>query len=505
MANNFDPKNKSENQPLNTVNNDGLLWSQPKETKTERINDQFIGDNIGTQKYNQYKKSKPFLSTVNSFFRSVGVFTVLLVLLISGIFGYTLWKPQNDLSKWVVRNTVLKNYLTTGDSSNSSGAIINQETATNITGFLGLGDTNTNFQFAKPSEAKTSIQVVQIALPSVLSLSVREDSSRLGVSSLVSGTGFIVSEDGLVVTNKHVIASKCNDTSNSIKISGLSHDQKAYELELVSVDPVDDIAILKIKNTTNIKFSAVKFGDNNTTPVGSEVIAIGNVLGQLQNTVTKGIISGTNRTVETSKSDAIDDDCTLSKVTFIDNLIQTDAAINKGNSGGPLFDSSGLLVGMNTLGTTDSQNIGFAISSNLILTVLNNYKQTGNITRPRLGIYSRPITPLQKQESDWLPEDYGEILLNPSEVESAISKGSPAEKVGLQAGDVILQVNGEKLKATDQNPSPLRRAILSRKPEEEITLTVKKAVSGDAVSGFKYEAQNKDIKVILGSISFSIK
>jgi S1-C subfamily serine protease len=501
MAKIVDSNFKSEN----VEHTDGLLWSEPKKADSESINNQFIGKTSENLKYNKFENRKSFLSSISNFFRGVGIFTVMIVLIISGLFGYVLLKPESDLSKWIASNSAnwknfaLSNTSKPAENSNSNA----NNNATNQT--PTANDNVATFQFAKPTDSKTSTQVVQLALPSVLSLSVREDSSRLGVSSLVSGTGFIVSEDGLVITNKHVIASKCNDTRDSIKISGLSHDQKAYELDLVSVDPVDDIAILKIKNPSNIKFSAVKFADNNNIPVGSEVIAIGNVLGQLQNTVTKGIISGTNRTVETSRSNAIDDECTLSKVTFIDNLIQTDAAINKGNSGGPLFDSTGLLVGMNTLGTSDSQNIGFAISSNLILADLNNYQQTGKITRPRLGIYSRPITPLQKQESAWLPEDYGEILLNPSELESAVSKDSPAEKAGLQAGDVILQVNGEKLVSSDQNPSPLRRAILSRKPEEEITITIRKAVSGDSVNGFKYESQNKEIKVKLGSISFDLK
>ncbi|MEM1311836.1 MAG: trypsin-like peptidase domain-containing protein [Patescibacteria group bacterium] len=495
-----------KNQAGTKNHNDGseLLWSESNKEDIDKVNSQFSSNNESNSSRSSMSKGKSLSRSISNFFRTIGVVTVLILVCISALFSYILLQPQSNVSKLIINNTLLNDFIDSDKAENDSGTIIREEAASNITNILGLDNDQGPFEFAEPEDAKTTIELVQLALPSVLSLSIKEEGSRLGDSNLVSGTGFIVSEDGLVVTNKHVIASECNDNSNSINISGSTNSQQAYELDLVSVDPIDDIAILKIRNPDNTTFSPVDFGDSNNTKVGSEVIAIGNVLGQLQNTVTKGIISGTNRSVETSRSNSIDDSCTQSRVTFIDNLIQTDAAINRGNSGGPLFDSSGLLIGMNTLGTSDSQNIGFALSSNLILANLNSYRETGIITRPRLGIYSRPLTPLQKQESAWLPVDYGEILLNPSELDSAVSTGSPADQIGLQAGDIILEVNGEKLEATDQNPSPLRRIILSKKPDEEITLTVRKATRGNSVSGFQYESDDQELSVKLGGISFEL-
>ena len=488
--------NKNNSPEVKLPVNDSEIWSHPIPN---------YESNDTSKPKEKTSKTKSFFGSVNNFFRTIGIFTVLIILLISSLFAFILIKPDSSISKWVVSNSFLRNYFTIKDGENGSNSsiVVKQEEAKNISGLLGLSNNQDTFKFAQPENAKTTVQVVQDSLPSVLSLSIKAESSRFGVSNVVAGTGYIVSNDGLVVTNKHVIASKCSPNSQNIKVSALSHDQKAYDLELLSVDPIDDIAILKIKNSDNSKFTPVKFADSTTIPIGSDVVAIGNVLGQLQNTVTKGIVSGLNRTIETG-SNIYNDECTASKVNYIDNLIQTDAAINRGNSGGPLFDSNGLFIGMNTLGTSDSQNIGFAISSNLILSDLNSYKANGKIVRPRLGIYSKPITELQKKEYSWLPVGYGELLSNPSDVESAVAKNSSAEKVGLQAGDIILEFNGEKLITSDTNPSPLRRMILSRQPGEDVELLVKKAISGNPVNGYQYDSQDKKITVKLGSLDFSL-
>jgi S1-C subfamily serine protease len=499
MLDNTSPENNQKNEISTSTESDNTIWNHPV-NKVEPVK-----PDSNNQSKNNPKKKNTFFGSVNNFFRTIGIFVVLLILIFSSVLGFILIKPDSSVSKWLVSNTALKNYLLIQDSGNSSNIVVKQDQAQNISGFLGLNDSNTSmFQFAQPQGAKTTVQVVQDSLPSVLSLSISSDSSKLGVTDLVAGTGYIVSDDGLVVTNKHVIASKCAANSDDIKISALSHDQKAYQLDLLTVDPIDDIAILKIENPDNEKFTPVKFADSNNIPVGDEVIAIGNVLGQLQNSVTQGIVSGLDRTVDTTGSSDTEDQCTSTNVTFIDNLIQTDAAINRGNSGGPLFDSTGLLIGMNTLGTTDSQNIGFAISSNLIVSDLNSYKQNGKIVRPRLGIYSKPINSLEKQQNSWLPVDYGEILLAPSTNEPAVTKGSSAEAAGLQAGDIILELNGQKLVATEQNPSPLRRMILSHQPNEEVQLVVKKAISGNPVDGYQYDSQEKTITVKLGSVDYDL-
>ncbi len=493
-----------QSSPLNILSNQQNPQNE-KTNNTNQSNMNFPNSNQNPQENNQPRKPKrkPISQSINEFLRTLGIFVVLIVLLISGLLAYILFQPTSPVSKWIIGNTALKNYFVVNENKDqqTSNLAIKQDENKALTSLLGLNNAQ-NFKFIEPGDSKTTTQVVQEVLPAVLSLSVKSESNRLGVASdIVAGTGFIVSEDGLVITNKHVIANKCTSNNNNIKIYGAAQNQQAYELDLMSVDPIDDVAILKIKNQ-NQKFTPVKFGDSNSIPIGAEAIAVGNVLGQLQNSVTKGIVSGLNRTVG-GDSEGLVDQCTSSRVSYIDGLIQTDAAINKGNSGGPLFDSTGRLIGMNTLGTSDSQNIGFAISSNLIVADLNSYAKNNIILRPRLGVYTKPITPLIAKESAWLPVDYGEILIGATG-ENAIAKGSPAEQSGLQAGDIILEFNGTKLVATDQNPSPLRRVILSKQPDDEVELVIRRIIGGDSTNGYKYEEQSRTIKVKLGKVSFDL-
>jgi len=453
------------------------------------------------------KKSKPrksFSQNISNFFRNIGILVVILIVAASTVFAFVLINPDSRESKWIVERTNLSNYYSffglnknkeeKKDTKAETTAAVPTTTETKI-------DYNRDFNFATGSNSRTTTSIVKDSLPSVLSISVKSTTSRLAGSSVVAGTGFIVSEDGLVVSNKHVIAQECQNPKD-IQISALSHDQKAYDLELLSVDPIDDIAILRIKNNAE-KLSAVKFADSNAVPLGADVIAIGNVLGELENSVTKGIISGLNRSIDASNQ-SLSDECTGQRVVSIDALIQTDAAINPGNSGGPLFDSAGLLVGMNTLGSKEGQGIGLAISSNTILVSLKSYEKNGKIIRPRLGVYTETVTPLQKQQNTWLPVDYGEIILSPTKNEKAVAVGSPAEKAGLVDGDVIVELNGVKLVASEQNVSPLKRSILSKQSDEEVELTVYKATKETSV-GYEYKSQPTIIKVKLGGVSYDLK
>lgn len=451
------------------------------------------------------KPRKTFGQALSNFFRNIGVLVVILIIIASSVFAYVLINPDSRESKWIVERTKLSNYYNFfGLNKNKEESKEEPKTTTTTTGKEATEtkiDYSRSFEFATNGNSKTTTTIVKDSLPSVLSISVKSNTSKIAGSSVVAGTGFIVSEDGLVVSNKHVIAQECQNPQN-IQISALSHDQKAYELELLSVDPVDDIAILKIKDNTQ-KFSPVKFTDSNSIPLGSDVIAIGNVLGELENSVTKGIVSGQNRSVGASSQDLVDE-CTGQKVSSIDALIQTDAAINPGNSGGPLFDSSGLLVGMNTLGSKEGQGIGLAISSNTILTSLKSYEKNGKIIRPRLGVYTETVTPLQKQQNTWLPVDYGEIILSHVKNEKGVASGSPADKIGLVDGDIIVELNGAKLVANEQNISPLKRLILSKQSDEEIELTVYKATKETSV-GYEYNPQTIKIKVKLGGVSYDLK
>lgn len=430
----------------------------------------------------------------------VKIFSIIVItftIITSTLFILILANPNSKFSKWSVEQTPLKNYLSLkNENGNNSSKPLND--------ILGLNqENNKSFEFTKSKDSKSTTEVVQNALPSVLSISVWSDSVRFGKTNEVAGTGYIVSTDGLVVTNKHVISTKCVSNNQNIKISGLGHDKQVFDLDLMSVDPVDDIAILKIQDVKD-KLSPVTFADSNSIPLGADAIAIGNVLGQLQNTVTKGIVSGLNRSVPVTQDNISANLCSTQTSGYVDGLIQTDAAINKGNSGGPLFDSSGQVVGMNTLGSTEAQNIGLAIPSSLIVSNLNSYKTNGKIIRPRLGVLTQTITSLDKQINSWLPVNYGELIRSGSRNINAVTSGSSADKAGIKNGDIILEIDGKKLVYSDSNPSPLRRIILSKQPDQEVELTILKSKGGNEDSGFQYESNQYKVKIKLGGVSVEL-
>lgn len=453
-----------------------------------------VNPNLGLDGNYAYRNSKN--SKSNNFF---GIFLILLtLLLVVSLIGvsFVLAYPENNISKSIIAATPLKSIAQKSNSSSSINPSQNSQSQSSQTSGPSQNRSvmnNQPFQFVSDTKAKSTTQVVEDVLPSVLSISVIID--RNGFEGEVSGTGYIVSEDGLVLTNKHVIAQKCQSGSKDVQITALSHDQKAYQLNLLSVDPVDDIAILKIQKTDNEKFDAVSFADSNKLFLGSDVIAIGNVLGELQNTVTKGIISGLGRSLKTT----VKDECTGQTIQP-DGLIQTDAAINKGNSGGPLFDAAGNVIGMNTFGTSDAQNIGLAISSNTLVSILNSYKKNNKIVRPRLGVVTRPIYPNDKLQYSWLPVDYGEIVWNASG--DSVDKESAAFQAGLRKGDVIVEIDGQKVQTGPNNISPLRRLILSKDAGQEIELGVIKAERGN--EDFSYGSKITKIKVRLGTNSWEI-
>ena len=479
--------------------------SKPEAEENEDQSDQLVYQNTSkfvsspTITTSNEESNVGFFGFLSSLVRTAGIIIIILLIISSGVLVYIFAYPESRASQWLVDNTVLEEFLSIEDDEDNLRVSIRQDPDTPLASFINPENIS-EFTFAPESNAKPITEVVQEVLPSVISLSIALDPDNIN-SPTVSGTGFIVDETGLVITNKHVIANKCSDRGNTLTISGVSHTQEVYELDLLSVDPVDDIAILKIRGEEN-NFKPVEFADTDTIPLGAEVIAIGNVLGQLKNSVTRGVVSGLNRTVEFGSR--LVDECTNTRVAYTDSLVQTDAAINRGNSGGPLFDSFGRLVGMNTLGTVETQNIGFAIPSNLIVSDLNSFRRFGKITRARLGVFSRPITSLEKRQNDWLPAEYGEILLDPLGGQSAITPDSPADRAGLGVGDIIIESDGKRLLVTDQNPSPLRREILSKQPGDEIELIVIKANGGNATDGYTYDTELRQIKVELAPLDFDL-
>ncbi len=244
-----------------------------------------------------------------------------------------------------------------------------------------------------------------------------------------AGTGFIVSEDGLVLTNKHVVS------DDSAEYTVLASDGKEYPAKVLAKDPVQDLAIIKIDSTE--KFTALKLGSSDDIQIGQSVIAIGNALGEFQNTVSVGVISGLGRTVVASGG-------TLGTET-LEDIIQTDAAINKGNSGGPLLNLKGEVIGINTAVSSSGQNISFAISIDKAKRDIEQVKTSGKISYPYLGVrYVVLDSDVAKTRN--LSVDYGALITKgTTSSDPAIAAGSPAEKAGLKEGDIILEMGGEKI------------------------------------------------------------
>lgn len=268
------------------------------------------------------------------------------------------------------------------------------------------------------------------------------------------GTGFIITSDGLIATNRHVA-----DVEGA-KYSVISADGKKYDAEVVSKDPIYDFAILKIEARG---LTTVEFGDSDDLEVGQRVIAVGNTLGEFQNSVTVGVLSGKERTIQAS-------DSTGSSFQSMDNLLQTDAAINEGNSGGPLVNLRGQVIGINTATAAKGQaeGVGFAIPINSLKTAIDSIGKYGKIVRPYIGI--RYVTVDKKIAAIKGMKEAKGILVIGDESKSmpAVISGSPADKAGVKEGDVIIQMGSENI---DQSSSFIK--LLSKyQPGNEVTLRI---------------------------------
>ena len=237
------------------------------------------------------------------------------------------------------------------------------------------------------------------------------------------GSGFIVSKDGLIVTNKHVVS----DPEAEYKV--ITKDNKEHKVENIYRDPVNDLAILKIEGTD---FKPVELGDSSKLRVGQFVIAIGSALGEFRNTVTTGVVSGLGRGI--SAGNPFEG---LSE--RLDNVIQTDAAINPGNSGGPLLNSQGQVIGVNVAVSSQGQNIGFVLPINIVKDSLQEFNQTGKFQRAYLGVQYKMIS-RDLAVMNEIPE--GAYVVE-------VIKDSPAEKAGLKQGDIITKIDGVKITDND--------------------------------------------------------
>lgn len=268
-----------------------------------------------------------------------------------------------------------------------------------------------------------------------------------------SGTGFIVSDEGLVITNRHVV--------NIVEAEYIGMDFKGnkYDLELIERDPVLDIAVLKIKNSQDLPF--LRFGDSNQLQVGQSVIAIGNALGEFSNSVSVGVVSGLSRSIVAGST-------RYGEQELLENVIQTDAAINPGNSGGPLLNLDGAVIGVNVAVASGSENIGFALPANEVQSIVESIQEFGRIVRPFLGVrYVRLNSELVEQFD--LSTDEG-VLVYGSGLGLAVVPGSPADKAGIREGDVITDIANQAL--TDSRS--LATIIRDYAPGDEVIITIRR-------------------------------
>ena len=298
--------------------------------------------------------------------------------------------------------------------------------------------------------------------PSVVSVNVQSQVTQRtffgdqDVTREGAGTGFIVSSDGVVVTNRHVVPQ--GTTSVSLTLSdGTELDNVEVIGRTSDSDPLD-IAFLKIKDTKGKELTPIKLADSSKMQVGDKVIAIGNALGQFQNTVTSGILSGYGRSIEAGDE---------SSSETLQNLFQTDAAINQGNSGGPLVNIDGEVIGVNTaVAGGNAQNIGFAIPINDVQGLIKSVLKNGKLERPYLGV--RYVTLTDDYAYQFNLDTKRGAYIAPSRGQASILPGSPAEKAGLQEKDIITKVNNDSIDEKNSLVSVLGRYTVG----EKVTLTI---------------------------------
>lgn len=248
------------------------------------------------------------------------------------------------------------------------------------------------------------------------------------------GSGFIVSSDGLIVTNRHVIEDK------EARYSVVMFDGSIYDVSIVDRDPVLDIAVLKIVELPLKKLTFVNFGSSDSLELGQTVIVIGNALAEFQNSVSLGIVSGLGRSVVANDL--------VGKSEQLNEVIQTDAAINSGNSGGPLLNLNGEVIGVTVATSIDADNIGFALPSKIVEQVVDSVREHGEIVRPFLGVHYVMVNE-EISEDHGLDVVYGALIVEGSDGSNSVLYDSPAYFAGLQTGDVILSIDDVSLRGRD--------------------------------------------------------
>ncbi len=310
-------------------------------------------------------------------------------------------------------------------------------------------------QVVTVNEQSAIVSAAQSVSPAVVTITTQQTSSLdpFSVPSTGVGSGIIYNANGWIVTNHHVVAGATGSVQVQLK------DGRTFSGTVYGTDTLTDLAIVKI-NASGLP--TARIGDSSTLQPGQLAIAIGSPLGTFTNSVTSGIISALGRSIQ------VTDDQTGQPVT-LHNLIQTDAAINPGNSGGALVNADGQVIGINTATATTAQGIGFAIPINIARPIMNQAVQGQKLSRPWIGIRFTSLDPQVQQELH-TPIDYG-AYIGPADATSGlplVEPGSPAATAGLQAGDIITALDGQRVDAGH----PLDMLLVTHAPGETVTLSV---------------------------------
>jgi len=281
-----------------------------------------------------------------------------------------------------------------------------------------------------------------------------EPETKIERRKVGAGTGFMISGNGMILTNKHVVA------DGEADYTVIFADGEKFSAEVIARDPTDDLAVLQIKNSDEQKFLPVEFIKNSANvKVGQFAVAIGNALGQFDNTITLGVISANGRSITAGDGRGNSEN--------LNQLLQTDAAINPGNSGGPLVNLQGEVVGVNTA-IAGGEGIGFAISldSQKIEKILSQIEEFGKILKPFLGVRYQLVSPELNDELE-LGSDFGAWLHGDNDLPAVIAD-TPAAEAGLRGGDIILEVEGEKI----DSKNPLADILNNYSPNDQIEFTI---------------------------------
>ncbi len=339
-------------------------------------------------------------------------------------------------------------------------------------GFLGgwvtnhVGSQTTDIQKQQvilKTQGQVISNIAKTVGQSVVSITTTQTSQNVfGFDSQLegAGTGIVLTADGLIVTNRHVVPAGTNKVTVTLS-DGTEYDNVDVVGRTSSTDSLD-IAFIKIGDTKGKKLTPAIIGDSSKMNVGDPVVAIGNALGQFQNTVTSGILSGHGRSLQASDSAGNGSE-------NLEDLFQTDAAINEGNSGGPLVNLDGEVIGINTaVAANGAQNIGFSIPINDVGGLIKSVEQTGKLERPFLGVVYVPVTNDVAQQYNLSVNNGAYIPTSGDEGSATIIADGPAQKAGLKEGDVITKIDDTPV---DQSNS-LSSLINKHSVGDKVSLTV---------------------------------